>query len=542
MKPLSHVITLLLAFANAGRAEVASAERSLVPEKPGATPDYFCTWNVQGFACSYSGPSPQADAMVEANLFGKSANQGWLDFYPEVRGDLIFLLDDACDFPIGGGRDAPQRGSVELDATRFPSFTGTPAERLEKLNRAVQARGWRGLGIWICNSRNRLPGQEKIESDDYWKERLEWSQKAGVLYWKVDWGIGERGRPLWKFRMTPQVYTVAPDVWIEFASGIEPDVYRTYDVGVTVSISETIRRIGEFLNKRDEKDRRLINCEDEVFIGAALGCHYGIMRHPLHDPMPNEKPDHVFPVGYRDLKHRMDEITRAVRWHRLAQPFAKDSTAIVDTQMLTDFKCKPAPARIARGGIVLPEVKMPDAGEPPFVVCARHPEGEIAITTAARKLEANGKPKLVFPLADVAIDAGDFTRPIGIFGEYASLTLLTPADLVGKRILAQDLAGNTPVDITSEVQFIPRRVSERRLIISPKLKELGPGASGVGYDLGGKILSEGRLVIPGAVLRRVGLMNAKPGDVSDPGLVLGAEGITKFEAKPPMKPRVVAHD
>jgi hypothetical protein len=43
---------------------------------------------------------------------------------------------------------------------------------------------------------------------------------------------------------------------------------------------------------------------------------------------------------------------------------------------------------------------------------------------------------------------------IGIFGEYASLTLITPSTLSDKRILAQDLAGNTPVDITSDVQAL----------------------------------------------------------------------------------------
>ena len=103
--------------------------------------------------------------------------------------------------------------------------------------------------------------------------------------------------------------------------------------------------------------------------------------------------------------------------------------------------------------------------------------------------------------ADVTLEVGELNRPVGIFGEYASLTLVTTSALAGKRILAQDLAGKTPVDITSEVK-----------------------------------VSDGRLTIPGAVIHRVGLMAAKPGDISDPGLVLAVEGLTTFVPKPAMRP------
>ena len=92
-------------------------------------------------------------------------------------------------------------------------------------------------------------------------------------------------------------------------------------MGITVSIPETIRRIAAFLNKEDPNDRRLINCEDEVYIGAGIGCSYGVMRHPLVGNMPNGKPDDFFMPHFRDVKRRIDEVTRAVRWHRIAQPF-----------------------------------------------------------------------------------------------------------------------------------------------------------------------------------------------------------------------------
>jgi hypothetical protein len=360
----------------AASAALPAAEPSLVPDTPSTAPDYFCTWNVQGFACSYSGASNQADMMTEASLFGTGTNQNWLSFYPEVRGDLTFLLDDAFDFPIGGGHNDTRRGSIELDAGRFPSYKGTPAERLAKLSKDVKAKCWRDLGLWICS---------------------------------------------------------------------------------------------------------------------------GIMRHPLADPMPNGKPDRFFRPDFRNVKRRLDEVTRAVRWHRIAQPFPKGDKFIIDTVTLTDNK-KTAPARIARGGLPLPTVTMPDRSkELPYVLCSRHPHGEIAVATIGRVIDKD----VTVPRADVTLDIGELNRPIGIFGEYGSLTLITTSDLAGKRILAQDLAGNTPLDITREVQ-----------------------------------VTDGRMTIPGAVIHRVGLMAARPGDVSDPGLVLAVKGLTAFLLKKPMKPQM----
>jgi len=497
MKHFLVLLTLLLT------SLLSAAEPSLVPDTPSTAPDYFCTWNVQGFACSYTGASDQADMMTEASLFGKGPNQNWAEFYPDVRGDLVFLLDDAFDFPLGGGHNHPSRGSLELDAGRFPSYKGTPAERLAKLNRDIRDRGWRSLGLWVCNSRPRLVGQEGIESDAYWNERLLWSQQAGILYWKVDWGIGEHGRPLWKFKITPQGRVIAPNLWIEYGNSIDADIYRTYDVAIVPSIPETIRRIGAFLAKDDPKDRRIINCEDEVYIGAATGCHYGVMRHPLTGNMPSGKPDGFFRQDFRDVKRRMDEVTRAVRWHRIAQPFPRGDAATVDSVCLTDLKCRPAPARISRGGLPLPAVTVPGGKEPPYVLCSRHPDGEIAVATVPRNLGVGGRNAISFPLADVTLEVGELSRPVGIFGEYVSLTLVTTSELAGKRILAQDLAGTTPVDITSEVK-----------------------------------VSDGRLTIPGAVIHRVGLMAAKPGDISDPGMVLAIPGLTKFVPKQPMKPKI----
>ena len=493
-----HPIIAITFFTAVARA----AQPSLVPETPSTVPDYFCTWNVQGFVACYSNAQIQADAMTEANLFGTGPHQNWISFYPKVRGDLTFLLDDAFDFPVGVERNHPLRGSIELHPSRFPSCTGTPAERLAKLSRDVKARGWRDLGLWICNSRPNVE-ELPVSSDAYWTERLRWSQEAGVRNWKVDWGIGLPNKQLWKFRVTAEGRRAAPDVWIEF--GKQGDLYRTYDVHVYTSIPETIRRIAAFLEDKDPKDRRLINCEDEVYIGAATASSYGVMRHPFAGTLPNGKPDGFFVSDFRDVKRRMDEVVRAVRWHRIAQPTPKGDDFAVDGEQLNDFKSKPAPARLTRGGLPLPVVSVADGGERPYVLAARHRDGEAAVATTPRNLGVNGRRTLVFPRADVTLEVGSLDRPVGIFGEYASLTLVTRSELKGRRILAQDLAGDVPVDITGEVK-----------------------------------VGDGRLTIPGSVIHRVGLMAARPCDLSDPGLVLAIEGVAKFVPKQRMEPNAFA--
>jgi hypothetical protein len=130
---------------------------------------------------------------------------------------------------------------------------------------------------------------------------LAWSQQAGVGQWKVDGGIGLPGKLLWKFKVTPQARAVAPDVWIEF--GTQGDLYRTYDVNLSVSIPETLP---------------------------------------------------------------------------------------------------------------LPRVSVPEGKDAPYVLGSRHPDGESAVATISRNPGAKGRPRLVFPLADVALDVGELTRPVGM--------------------------------------------------------------------------------------------------------------------------------
>ena len=64
----------------------------------------------------------------------------------------------------------------------------------------------------------------------------------------------------------------------------------------------------------------ILNAEDEVYIAAVLGCTMDIARDPLRGERPGGDPDLSF-SGPRQLKRRMDEVVRAIRWQRLAAPF-----------------------------------------------------------------------------------------------------------------------------------------------------------------------------------------------------------------------------
>ena len=242
----------------------------------------------------------------------------------------------------------------------------------------------------------------------------------------------------------------------------------------------------------------LLNCEDEIYVAAALGCTMGVMRFPLHGLRPDGDPD-VFFNGARQAKRRMDEVVRALHWQRLAGPYGAgqgyvklDEAVLTDDWLfqrgetwdsyLTDKDVKQgAPARIARN-LPLPSVTS-EGTDPPFVIAGRFPNGAVAVCT----LERTRKGRAWFlPAADVSVDAGDATGPFGVFGHYRSLTLHLTTPL--RRVRAQDLAGDRSAEITKQVH-----------------------------------ISGAAITIPGALIDRVGTAAGTPGDPSDPGMVLAIE-------------------
>ena len=249
--------------------------------------------------------------------------------------------------------------------------------------------------------------------------------------------------------------------------------------------------------------RGLINCEDEVYLGAALGCCYGVMRHSFAGNLPGGRQDFVFPPLTRDLKHCTDEVVRAVRWHRIAPAFAVGANPVMtSSEQLTDnwrFQkdeswdipagqqlSVAAPAAVTRG-LSLPTVTLASGSVKPFVVASRNPNGAVAVATLGRTLcpSATDRRWITGEVADVTLQVGHYSGPIGIFGRYHSLTLIFDKSVAEHRVLAQDLAGDTPQDITRLIR-----------------------------------ISGDQVMIPGPVIARIGRSAAAPGDKSDPGLVL----------------------
>lgn len=484
---------------------------NLVPEYPSGKPNYWCTWAAQNYMYGHdlphldpkvlegdSGSRLAHDAMTEKILFGRT---GWAEnFFPKIRKDVFFLLDDG--WQVGG------TATFDLDTRKFPSFTGSPADRLKKLNDAIKGAGWRGTALWCRNT----PGGDA----DHHLESL--SQSAGINYWKVD--IGDPTFNLIKLRDETHIPLTLEHVHGEWPVngdwrkdgrfGPQPwgsrrmeilkhtDVYRTYDVTSILSLPTTLDRVAEMLKgaQGHSEVHGLLNVEDEVYVAAAMGCTMGILRYPLIGMRPGPDAD-LFFNGPRRTKRRMDEVVRALRWQRIAPPFSPGLGSVtVSDEILTDswrFERgqtwqdeiigvevrQGAPARLARN-INLPEVKA--KGDKPFVFATRFPNGAVAIAAQERTQAGNA---WYMPACDVTLSVGDAPGPYGVFGNFASLTLASDKPFHGRRVLAQDLAGDEAIEISNLVQV--------------------RGKS---------------LYIPGDVIRRVGLHHATPGDLSAPGLVI----------------------
>jgi hypothetical protein len=445
-----------------------------------------------------SGARLAHDAMSEETLLGKGGCAS--HFYPHVRDELYLLLDD--------GWEAGGTATFQLDTSKFPSFKGSSTERLRTLDREIQRMGWRGAALWCRNT----PGGET----DF--ELVNLCANAGIRYWKIDLGDHDfnlvRARDHARIPLTLEhVHGEMPvngdctadgrfgaQTWNSIRMRIlrHTDVYRTYDVTSILSLPTTLDRVSEMLQTAagHPEVHSLLNVEDEVYVAAVLGCTMGVMRHPLHGLRPAGDPD-LFFNGPRRAKQRMDEVVRALRWQRIARPYPTGRGSFqTSTDILRDgwrfnagetwqrellgatvWQC--APAILARN-IDLPQVS--GDAEKAFVFAARFPNGAVAIGAQERTRPGRA---WYMPPCDVTLHVGDTPGPFGIFGEYRSLTLEFSKVVSGKRVLAQDLAGNNAADITTLVSFA-----------------------------GNKVHFDGRL------LRRFGLRDGTPGDLSSPGVAV----------------------
>ena len=483
---------------------------NLIPDTQNVTPDYYCTWQTQLYATNDGKPKGQRAIIGEKALFDREKPFGWAYFYEEVRKDLYIVMDDSWDVPPDN--DLSYCGSLILNGDKFPSFVRSSSdntEAMKKLSDKIKDLGWKGLGCWVCaNESSRFKGDASRE--EYWIERLVQANDAGIAYWKVDWGEWGADAAFRK-RLTELGRKYAPNLIIENAIVPEvipfSDTFRTYDVPAIMSIPMTMEKIKSFASAPEPRSGNmcLLNCEDEAYISAACGFAMGIMRHPYSGAFINGKADMSFPQIHRNLKTKIYEIIRAVRFHKLSPAFALCGR---DFKISEDLLCDTwrfenaeeeieewwlcnhailensadnvltvkAPAIISRN-TELPIVCRDDAGEAPFVVASRNPNGVYAVATLGRTAQRN----YYIPRCDVIIDAGD-SKTIGVFGEYKNLIIKTKLTNI-KCILIQDLADDGAYDITDSVEIKDGEIivcgdiiSETGTTAQPKEDTSEPGA------------------------------------------------------------------
>ncbi|MCL2508385.1 MAG: hypothetical protein FWF05_04335 [Oscillospiraceae bacterium] len=523
--------------------------------------NYFCTWHLMYWLpnhCDIPGLQSR-DVLCDALLFGENGIA--VKSYPHARRDLYFLLDDGWDAGSSRGGTLsedvwfrPYIGSCQLSEEKFPGYGDTPPERLKTLAEKVKALGWKGLGVWISPTISY--GKDVIGNGrsfrEFWRTRMEWSKYAGIAYWKVDWGdydISDRHRKILsglKKEIYPELlmeHAVMRDPWNR-QGGESPyytaahrhrlaysDVLRTYDVTFALSIPTTLSRVAALLEHPPEMRPGclgLINAEDEVYLCAALGLAFGVMRFDIGENAVNSGPNWAFGgerhfPATRPARRQLDEVTRAVRWQTVYAPAfsAGLGTALISRERLSDAwaftpdetwagqLCKGDAAVQSAPGIVARSAAMPErtvrGDDPaPYLVACRNPNGSLSIAALGRVTPERG---FFTPRADVRWDVGALSGVVGLFGHFKSLTLAFDQSLAGRKLYAKDLMEDEFRDVTGEV-----RVSGNQIILD-----------GEWIDL-------------------VGTKMNRPGDFSEPGLALHIGEETDFVYVPtaaaqPKRPR-----
>jgi len=470
-------------------------------------PNYFCTWHLMYWFPDNGGvPNLQTrDVLCDDLLFGENGIA--VKHYPEVRKDLYLLLDDGWDVRSSQESTLPEDtwfkpyiGSCQLSEEKFPGYGNTPPERLKTLAEKVKALGWKGLGIWISPT---VSYSADVEGNGnsfaaFFRKRMEWSKFAGVDYWKVDWGdydMSDKHRKLLS-ALKEEIY---PELIMEHAynrkayhpKGAESrfglaihrhrlaysDVLRLYDVAFALSIPTTLSRVAALLKypvKIKPGCMGLINAEDEVYLSAALGLAFGVMRFDIGDAAINSGPNWAFGgegdfPATRPARRQHDEVLRAVRWQAdFAPAFKADLGESHVSQELGEDRWKftpnetwekalhqgeeafmqSAPLVVARN-VNAPNILACDHS-PPYLIACRNPNGSLSIATLGRVSPTRG---YFSPKADVSWHAGANSGVIGVFGYFKSLRLNFDDDLAGKKVLAKDLLQDDWVDITSHAKI-----------------------------------------------------------------------------------------
>lgn len=448
---------------------------------------YLCTWWNQSSAAQAlglmgTGLSEWRDALNQDALFETEEY-----FHPvpfEHRRNLIFLMDDGWDIPIGTPNDSEHNylyGSVDPDKVKFSRYGSTPEERLKNISDKVKEMGYAGLGLWISPQECLLEEYKEDSPVSYWEKRAKWCAAAGVLYWKVDWGRHDYDDD-YRSLISECAHKFAPGLLVEHAIVQKPlthnhnsdtflseraeravrqmtfcDAFRTYDLLEPFDKVCTLRRAHEALvvgKDTPHTGKGLINGENMYSVVAGLSLAAGIMNY-------NEN------------------ALSAINWQKLSPPFgAFDSDYSYSREFLCDTKffdseicewapCKgltveeSAPAIMARG-CPLPTVSK--IGEhAPFVMASKNPKTK-AYSVATVQRSVDPVISVYFP-ANVTLHEVDISAPLGVFGVFNTLTVEFDMSIKeGCRILAQDLTSDKAADITELA-----KIEGNKLVLSGKL-------------------------------------------------------------------------
>ena len=431
--------------------------------------DYFCSWRAQQVTAKALGLvgtwcSEWRDALTSGLVFGPTSR-----FHPlprEYRKGLLFLLDDGWDVPLGMRADPVSRklfGTLAPDAEKFGDFGKTPLSRLENLGEKVKSLGYAGLGVWVAAEQG---GESAEKEHAFFENAAKMHEKAGVRYWKVDWGDYAEDSEYRRI-LSEEAHKHAPHLLVDHCVTQRPlaainkevgflerrrktvaarvpftDVFRPYDVVYPFTEVSTLGQLDEALSAPLPAGHDLrVSAGGEEYVAAALGCTLGIMK-------------------------VTDALYAALRFRRLSPPFGTAGCEYHRSEeMLTDrlyFENKlqswvdtarreiseSAPAVMARG-CPLPRVK-PVGALSPFVAASRHPTtGVYAIAAFRRNVDPN--LRIIAP-ADVTLEIRGKEGTVGVFGVFESLTLLFSEPLPEEiTILAQDLLSEESFDVTGDV-------------------------------------------------------------------------------------------
>jgi hypothetical protein len=539
---------------------VVAGQRTLVPSAALKDPaSYWTTWYVQNYVgCARAGRAAGCvagkKALGDEQLFGSGGSEGWANFFPAARSDLKLVLDE-----LWFAEPWDYGSQWQLDELRFQeecnrsscNATGQWQAAAKALMDRTHSSGWAGLGLW----HHGLLGIE----DSSFGQQLADLAGAGVSFLKID-GTDLAGnitavaaeathsklRIEHKQGGTPPLngnWSLdgrAESGYIEQLANLlaVTDVLRTNDIVCQMSVPTCLDRMARTLAVSAARNasapavpgaRAVVAPQDEAYMAAGLSGALAAMRHPLP-----QIPGDTQLNGNRQLSKRMDEITRAVRWFRIAPPAgafdypsAADAQVVVDPVPLTDVMTlsqndtwykhvwgtlvrQGAPARTVRGLAYLPEVVPADPAFPgvtPFVVASKHPNGALAVAALGRTLDIYDG--WIMPRANITLWAGAKGpgATIGIFGAFGALTLvwddhldddttaggmlMGDGDDNGEAVWMQDLAADSAMNVSGQVAWCNAGNGRRALYI------------------------------PGGLIDKVGKSGrSSPADISDPGVVV----------------------